>query len=193
MLDSSDVCYNNLIHNTVELSSIIKLRITSSPCANFLCFCRNNQLLYSNTEEPEYTEYSWVSAQLLTCFFFFLLLISIFTAQHFSKQRHLSPLFHPCSPFSFCFFLVILPLPRYAACSACAVILISKDLEFWVSKPQTLSLGTIVYTRGHCREKNRRHIGDRVRREQSLEERNFHLSQGHFQQVGLSNQPHRVS
>lgn len=99
MLDSSDVCYNNLIHNTVELCSIIKLRITSSPCANFLCFCRNNQLLYSNTEEPEYTEYSWVSAQLLTCFFFFYWYP--FSWHNISQS---SAIFHP-------YFTLVLPSP----------------------------------------------------------------------------------
>lgn len=45
------------------------------------------------------------------------------------------------------------------------MILISKDLEFCVSKPHTLSLGTIVCAGVSCKRENRRWMGEREKRE----------------------------
>ena len=112
-----------------------------------------------------------------------LLLVSSFTTRHFFKQ---TPSFTLISP-------MLSPLPLFLRHSPSLarppawlvlVILISKDPEFHVSKPHTLSLGTIVCTGGSCREKNRRHIGDRVRGEGGRKKEKLHATGARFSRWG---------
>lgn len=80
-------------------------------------------------------------------------------------------------------------LSHRARCLACAVIAISKNLEFRVSKLCTLSLGTIMHSGVSCKEKNRRWTEDAGNKRRRQGEKNIHMSCGQIQQVRLSNLP----